>query len=335
MDSLDFLHMPSEFIYRTIHNAVLRANQEDTTIFIKNSQEFCELCESAGTWKHMAAWITYTLALEHLNIKSSNLMKISEKSWSHESGEDNSNKQTISNQNYDSIPAVDFYDSSHKLNVDIMTNVSNVFEKLMEMVLFHAHNISCPNENESIITNSPIDTAASLFEKLSLQSQLSPSIEVLQLMPTGILICGSCGSGKSSFLKLLMRKTIPTIKCIELSTTTLIQKEVGMSERCLQEIVVNAKKIAKELNTNNSASRNTVVMLVIDDLDRFFPVDMSRCPSVSRRLLDVFLAETESLEGSGVVLVATSQSARHIHPALLRHGRFEELLFLDGSEKSF
>lgn len=281
----------------------------------------------------MAAWITYTLALEHLNINSSILMPIDEKSRTHGSGED-SKSQTISNHHHVSIPAADFCDSSfNKLNEDLMTNILKAHEKIMEMVLFHAQNSSC--SNESIIINASIDSTVSSFEKLSLQSQLSPSMEVLQLMPTGILICGSCGSGKSSLLKLLLRKSTPTIQCIELSTTTLIQKEVGLSERRLQDIFVNAKRIAKELNSNTSESKNTVVMLIIDDLDRFFPVDMSRCPSVSRRLLDVFLAQTESLEGSGVVLVATSQSTRHIHPALLRPGRFEELLFLDGPDKSF
>lgn len=146
-------------------------------------------------------------------------------------------------------------------------------------------------------------------------------------LASGVLVCGAAGCGKSSLLRRLVALAASgdgAFAVAELSSTALIAKEVGASERNLATLCRAARA--------RSAQTRRAVLLLLDDVDRLFPAALEepegrqRYPALARRLLDALLAQFELLHGSGVVVVATAASAAAVHPALCRGGRLEETL---------
>lgn len=167
------------------------------------------------------------------------------------------------------------------------------------------------------------------FDEIILTSVHNESRETIsKILPSGVLIVGGPGSGKSSLLRNIAKsKSNPTskIKTMEIASTSLITKEVGASERNLANIFEMARTKASE--------HKITILLLCDDIDQLFPSDLEsaygqqRYPTVTRRLLGVFLRQSEMLEGSGVVLVATASDRSLVHRTLCRSGRLEETIF--------
>lgn len=249
--------------------------------------EFRVRCQEQPDTAHLAAWAAFSLALEHFDLSL-----------------------IIEQENGQIVSSVPDSDKSHVKPFESQSPV-HVSEQLCSSVML---------ENVTRIKNK--------CHELLLANIISPSKDLI--IPSGILICGPASSGKSSVLRLL-RLSANDSTCLfrttELISTTLIQKEVGASERNLVQLFDQAKQMQRQMPLQP-------LLLLLDDIDRLFPVDlesvagMQRYPSVVRRLLDSFLEQSESLMNSGVVLVATAQSEKALHPALIRFGRFEELLQL-------
>lgn len=148
-----------------------------------------------------------------------------------------------------------------------------------------------------------------------------------QWLSSGVLVVGAAGCGKSALLRrlaALAARGDGAFAVAELSSTALVAKEVGASERNLAALCRAAR--------SRSAQTGRAVLLLLDDVDRLFPAALEapegrlRYPALARRLLDALLAQFELLRGSGVVLVATAASVAAVHPALCRGGRLEETL---------
>lgn len=146
-------------------------------------------------------------------------------------------------------------------------------------------------------------------------------------LSSGVLVCGVAGCGKSSLLRrlaALAASSDGTFAVTELSSTALMAKEVGVSERNLATLCRAAR--------DRSAQTRRPVLVLFDNVDRLFPADLEshegrqRYPAVARRLLDTLLAQFDLLRDSGVVFVATATSPATVHPALRRGGRLEETL---------
>lgn len=293
-----YLESCSDFVYRVIKKAAL----SESKIYLHNFDEFRQKCTDHPDFAHLSAWAALTLASEQLNVSLVFSRKDSEAS--------------DVTDNAGAVPSTSTITAGDSATIVIPPSIIS----------------------ESFYSNSMADSLLRIHTELC-SLLLVPVTNISHMerccaLPSGVLVTGKSGCGKSSFLRLLHRQTFSASTSLsstpspylvqEISATTLISKEVGASERNLLHILQQASEKAKQTQQ--------ILLLLLDDIDRLFPADLEtelglqRYPSVTRRLLDVFLGSCETLLKDGLVLVATATDTDAVHEALLRHGRLEETL---------
>jgi transitional endoplasmic reticulum ATPase len=132
--------------------------------------------------------------------------------------------------------------------------------------------------------------------------------------PKGILLSGPPGCGKT-----LVAKAIATesqVNFISVKGPALLSKYVGDSERRVREIFRKAKQAAP-------------CIMFFDEIDALIParsVGHSDTP-VTDRVLSQFLAELDGIEElKGVLVLAATNRLDRLDPAVLRPGRFDEVV---------
>jgi transitional endoplasmic reticulum ATPase len=127
--------------------------------------------------------------------------------------------------------------------------------------------------------------------------------------PTGFLLAGPPGTGKSLAAKALAAET--GLRLITVDPASLFSKWVGESEKALRQVFKKAKQTAP-------------CVLFFDGLEALVPAHGSEpLEPVSERLASQFFGELDELVELGDVLIlgATNRPDR-VDPALLRPGRF-------------
>ncbi|HZC79346.1 MAG TPA: AAA family ATPase, partial [Ktedonobacterales bacterium] len=138
----------------------------------------------------------------------------------------------------------------------------------------------------------------------------------MDLEPTrGVLLSGPPGTGKTLLARALA--TACDANLIAVKGPELLSKWVGESERGVRETFSRAKQVAP-------------CVLFLDELDALAPARGAGLDGgVSDRIIGQLLTELDGIEGRrGVIVVAATNRAELIDPAVLRSGRIDVVLEL-------
>ncbi len=134
--------------------------------------------------------------------------------------------------------------------------------------------------------------------------------------PKGILLYGPPGTGKTMVAKAVA--TQAGAKFLTAKGSALLSKWYGESEKKVAEFFQRAKQV-------------TPTILFFDELDSIAPVRGGSMgePQVTERVVNQMLAEMDGMEElRGVVVLGATNRPDMIDPALLRPGRFDEIVYV-------
>ncbi|HEY1605352.1 MAG TPA: CDC48 family AAA ATPase [Allosphingosinicella sp.] len=132
----------------------------------------------------------------------------------------------------------------------------------------------------------------------------------------GFLLYGPPGTGKTLLAKATAREAEANF--IATKSSDLLSKWYGESEQQIARLFARARQVAP-----------TIVF--IDELDSLVPMRGGGLgePQVTERVVNTILAEMDGLEELGsVVVIGATNRPNLVDPALLRPGRFDELIYV-------
>ena len=132
----------------------------------------------------------------------------------------------------------------------------------------------------------------------------------------GFLLYGPPGTGKTMLAKACARESQANF--ISIKSSDLLSKWYGESEQQIARLFARARQVAP-------------TVIFIDELDSLVPARGGGMgePQVTERVVNTILAEMDGLEElNNVVLIGATNRPNLIDPALLRPGRFDELIFV-------
>jgi len=132
-------------------------------------------------------------------------------------------------------------------------------------------------------------------------------------MPRGILLHGPSGTGKTLLAKAVATESEANF--VSVRGPELLSKWVGESERGIREIFKRARQSAP-------------CVIFFDEIDSIAPIrGLAGDSAVSERVVSQLLTELDGMENMhGVVVLAATNRADMIDPALLRPGRFDKII---------
>jgi transitional endoplasmic reticulum ATPase len=134
--------------------------------------------------------------------------------------------------------------------------------------------------------------------------------------PKGILLYGPPGTGKTMLAKAVANESEANF--ITVKGSALLSKWYGESEKRVEEIFRKARQVAPSI-------------IFLDELDALVPLRGSAAgePRATERIVNQLLSEIDGLEElRGVVVIGATNRPDIIDPALLRPGRFDELIMV-------
>jgi transitional endoplasmic reticulum ATPase len=131
----------------------------------------------------------------------------------------------------------------------------------------------------------------------------------------GVLLYGPPGTGKTMLAKAIANESEANF--ISVRGPEVFSKWVGDSEKAIREIFTKARQTSP-------------CVIFFDEIDALAPRrDQINDGGVSARLVNQLLVELDGLsELKGVVLIAATNRPDIIDPALLRPGRFDNIIFV-------
>ncbi|MBY5538253.1 CDC48 family AAA ATPase [Rhizobium leguminosarum] len=132
----------------------------------------------------------------------------------------------------------------------------------------------------------------------------------------GFLLFGPPGTGKTLLAKAVAREAEANF--VAAKSSDLLSKWYGESEQQVSRLFERARQVAP-----------TIVF--IDEIDSLAPARGGGMgePAVTERVVNTLLAEMDGLEDmQGVVVMAATNRPNLLDPALLRPGRFDELVYV-------
>ena len=132
-------------------------------------------------------------------------------------------------------------------------------------------------------------------------------------MPHGILLHGASGTGKTMLAKAVATESEANF--VSVRGPELLSKWVGESERGIREIFKRARQSAP-------------CVIFFDEIDSIAPIRGAGAETqVTERVVSQLLTELDGMqEMHGVVVLAATNRADMIDPALLRPGRFDKII---------
>jgi transitional endoplasmic reticulum ATPase len=134
--------------------------------------------------------------------------------------------------------------------------------------------------------------------------------------PKGVLLYGPPGTGKTMLAKAVA--TEARANFLTVKGSALLSKWYGESEQRISELFSRARQV-------------TPAILFLDELDSLAPVRGASFgdSAATERVVNQLLAEMDGMEElRGVMVLGATNRPDIIDPALLRPGRFDELLFV-------
>jgi transitional endoplasmic reticulum ATPase len=138
----------------------------------------------------------------------------------------------------------------------------------------------------------------------------------------GFLLYGPPGTGKTLLAKATAREAEANF--IATKSSDLLSKWYGESEQQIARLFARARQVAP-------------TVIFIDELDSLVPARGGGLgePQVTERVVNTILAEMDGLESLGsVVIIGATNRPNLIDPALLRPGRFDELIYVSVPDKA-
>jgi transitional endoplasmic reticulum ATPase len=132
--------------------------------------------------------------------------------------------------------------------------------------------------------------------------------------PKGILVSGPPGCGKTLLAKAIANES--SVNFISVKGPALLSQYVGESERGVREVFRKAKQAAP-------------CIIFFDEIDALVPVRSASSwdSHVAERVLSQFLAELDGIEElKGVLVLGATNRLDMLDPAVLRPGRFDEVV---------
>jgi transitional endoplasmic reticulum ATPase len=134
--------------------------------------------------------------------------------------------------------------------------------------------------------------------------------------PKGILLYGPPGTGKTMLAKAVATESHANF--IAAKGSDLLSKWYGESEQRIAEVFRRARQVAP-------------AVIFLDELDSLAPRRGTAMgePHVTERIVNQLLSELDGLEElRGVVVIGATNRPDIIDPALLRPGRFDEIIYV-------
>ncbi|MEX2583497.1 MAG: CDC48 family AAA ATPase [Gemmatimonadota bacterium] len=157
----------------------------------------------------------------------------------------------------------------------------------------------------------------SLKEGIELPLKHASAFRRLGIRPAhGFLLYGPPGTGKTLLAKAVAREAEANF--IATKSSDLLSKWYGESEQQISRLFARARQVAPTI-------------LFIDEIDSLAPQRGGTLgePAVTERVVNTILAEIDGLEElQGVVVVGATNRPNLLDPALLRPGRFDELVYV-------
>jgi transitional endoplasmic reticulum ATPase len=138
----------------------------------------------------------------------------------------------------------------------------------------------------------------------------------------GFLLFGPPGTGKTLLAKAVAREAEANF--IAAKSSDLLSKWYGESERQVSRLFQRARQVAP-------------TVIFIDEIDSLAPERGGGIgePAVTERVVNTLLAEMDGLEElQGVVVIAASNRPALLDPALLRPGRFDDLVYVSVPDRA-
>ena len=139
--------------------------------------------------------------------------------------------------------------------------------------------------------------------------------------PKGVLLYGPPGTGKTLLAKAIAHESEANF--ITAKGSDLLSKWYGESEKRIAEVFTRARQVSPAI-------------IFLDELDSLAPVRAASTgePQVTARILNQLLSEMDGLEElRAVVVIGATNRPDIIDPALLRPGRFDELILVPVPDK--
>jgi transitional endoplasmic reticulum ATPase len=156
-----------------------------------------------------------------------------------------------------------------------------------------------------------------LSEGVELPLKSPQSFRRLGIRPAkGFLLFGPPGTGKTLLAKAVARESQANF--VATKSSDLLSKWYGESEQQVSRLFARARQVAP-------------TVIFIDEIDSLAPVRGGGLgePAVTERVVNTILAEMDGLEElQGVVVMAATNRPNLVDPALLRPGRFDELVYV-------
>ncbi|WP_324740553.1 CDC48 family AAA ATPase [Tsuneonella sp. CC-YZS046] len=137
----------------------------------------------------------------------------------------------------------------------------------------------------------------------------------------GFLLYGPPGTGKTLLAKAVAKEAEANF--ISIKSSDLLSKWYGESEQQISRLFARARQVAP-------------CVVFIDEIDSLVPARGSGTaePQVTARVVNTILAEMDGLEElQSVVLIGATNRPALVDPALLRPGRFDELVYVGTPDK--
>ena len=156
-----------------------------------------------------------------------------------------------------------------------------------------------------------------LREGVELPLKRPDAFERMGIRPArGFLLYGPPGTGKTLLAKAVAREAEANF--ISVRSSDLLSKWYGESEKQVARLFARARQVAP-------------TVIFIDEIDSLVPRRGGGLgePAVTERVVNTILAEMDGLESMrGVIVLGATNQPTLVDPALLRPGRFDELLYV-------
>jgi transitional endoplasmic reticulum ATPase len=166
------------------------------------------------------------------------------------------------------------------------------------------------------------DTKQALREGIELPLKSPEVFQRIGIRPAkGFLLFGPPGTGKTLLAKAVAREAEANF--IATKSSDLLSKWYGESEQQVSRLFARARQVAP-------------TVIFIDEIDSLAPQRGGGLgePAVTERVVNTILAELDGLEElQGVVVIGATNRPTLLDPALLRPGRFDELVYVPVPDK--
>ncbi|WP_242097386.1 CDC48 family AAA ATPase [Sphingomonas sp. CROZ-RG-20F-R02-07] len=208
------------------------------------------------------------------------------------------------------IPA-DVLDDLSVTREDFLEALKRVQPSAMREVMVQAPNVAWTD------VGGLDDAQMRLKEGVELPLKDPDAFRRLGIRPAkGFLLYGPPGTGKTLLAKAVAREAQANF--IATKSSDLLSKWYGESEQQIARLFARARQVAP-------------CVIFIDELDSLVPARGGGLgePQVTERVVNTILAEMDGLEElQSVVVIGATNRPNLVDPALLRPGRFDELIYV-------